>query len=321
METIEVVVARIGKPHGVRGEVTVDVRTDEPDRRFALGTVLRAEPATGSTSPLRQVTVSRSRWHQTRLLLTFEEINGRDEAEAARGIVLHATINADETPDDPDEYYDHQLVGLVARDLDGAHARRGHRARPRWRPGPARASALPTGAPRWCRSSRRWSPRSTCREASSWWPTGRGWSRRCRTTTSEPVVRIDVLTIFPAYLAPLELSLAGKARDKGLLDIRVHDLRTWAHDRHHTVDDTPYGGGAGMVLKPEPWGEAFDELADRRRHRHRHHARRASLHPGARPRPGHPRAAGLRLRPLRRHRPARDRPRRHPGRGPGGVHR
>jgi tRNA (guanine37-N1)-methyltransferase len=73
-------------------------------------------------------------------------------------------------------------------------------------------------------------------------------------------VRIDVVTIFPDYLAPLELSLAGKARDKGLLDIRVHDLRQWAHDRHHTVDDTPYGGGAGMVMKPEPWGEALDAL-------------------------------------------------------------
>jgi tRNA (guanine37-N1)-methyltransferase len=73
-------------------------------------------------------------------------------------------------------------------------------------------------------------------------------------------VRIDVVTIFPDYLAPLELSLAGKARDKGLLDIRVHDLREWAHDRHHTVDDTPYGGGAGMVMKPEPWGEALDAL-------------------------------------------------------------
>jgi tRNA (guanine37-N1)-methyltransferase len=73
-------------------------------------------------------------------------------------------------------------------------------------------------------------------------------------------VRIDVLTIFPDYLAPLELSLAGKARDKGLIDIRVHDLRDWTRDRHRTVDDTPYGGGAGMVMKPEPWGEAFDEL-------------------------------------------------------------
>ncbi len=75
-------------------------------------------------------------------------------------------------------------------------------------------------------------------------------------------MRIDVLTIFPDYLAPLELSLAGKARDKGLIDVRVHDLRDWAHDRHRTVDDTPYGGGAGMVMKPEPWGEAFDALLD-----------------------------------------------------------
>jgi tRNA (guanine37-N1)-methyltransferase len=74
-------------------------------------------------------------------------------------------------------------------------------------------------------------------------------------------MRIDVVTIFPAYLAPLELSLAGKARDSGILDIRVHDLRDWTHDRHRTVDDTPYGGGAGMVMKPEPWGEALDEVA------------------------------------------------------------
>jgi tRNA (guanine37-N1)-methyltransferase len=73
-------------------------------------------------------------------------------------------------------------------------------------------------------------------------------------------MRIDVVTIFPDYLAPLELSLAGKARERGLIDIRVHDLRAWTHDRHHSVDDTPYGGGAGMVMKAEPWGEAFDEL-------------------------------------------------------------
>jgi tRNA (guanine37-N1)-methyltransferase len=73
-------------------------------------------------------------------------------------------------------------------------------------------------------------------------------------------VRIDVVTIFPGYLAPLELSLAGKARENGLLDLRVHDLRSWTTDRHHTVDDTPYGGGAGMVMKPEPWGVALDDL-------------------------------------------------------------
>ncbi|MCW2852691.1 MAG: transposon TnsE [Nocardioides sp.] len=73
-------------------------------------------------------------------------------------------------------------------------------------------------------------------------------------------MRLDYLTIFPDYFAPLALSLPGKARDSGLLDVHVHDLRQWAHDRHHTVDDTPYGGGAGMVMKPEPWGEAFDAL-------------------------------------------------------------
>ena len=73
-------------------------------------------------------------------------------------------------------------------------------------------------------------------------------------------MRIDVLTIFPDYLTPLELSLVGKARERGLVDVRVHDLRDWAHDRHRTVDDTPYGGGAGMVMKPEPWGDALDAV-------------------------------------------------------------
>ncbi len=75
-------------------------------------------------------------------------------------------------------------------------------------------------------------------------------------------MRLDVVTIFPEYLEPLNLSLVGKARARGQLDVRVHDLRAWTHDRHHTVDDTPYGGGPGMVMKPEPWGEALDEIID-----------------------------------------------------------
>ncbi|MFV0427867.1 MAG: tRNA (guanosine(37)-N1)-methyltransferase TrmD [Arachnia sp.] len=73
-------------------------------------------------------------------------------------------------------------------------------------------------------------------------------------------MRIDIVTIFPEYLAPLRLSLVGKAIDAGLVGLGVHDLRWWTHDRHHTTDDTPYGGGAGMVMKPEPWGEALDAL-------------------------------------------------------------
>jgi tRNA (guanine37-N1)-methyltransferase len=73
-------------------------------------------------------------------------------------------------------------------------------------------------------------------------------------------MRLDYVTIFPDYLAPLQLSLPGKAVESGLLEVHVHDLRDWTHDRHRTVDDTPYGGGAGMVMKPEPWGEAFAAL-------------------------------------------------------------
>ena len=73
-------------------------------------------------------------------------------------------------------------------------------------------------------------------------------------------MRIDIVTIFPDYLAPLELSLVGKAREQGILDIRVHDLRDHTHDRHRTVDDVPYGGGPGMVMRPEPWGEALDAI-------------------------------------------------------------
>ncbi len=70
-------------------------------------------------------------------------------------------------------------------------------------------------------------------------------------------MRLDVFSIFPQYLQPLELSLIGKARANGLLDLRVHDLRDWTHDRHRSVDDAPYGGGAGMVMRPEPWGNAL----------------------------------------------------------------
>jgi tRNA (guanine37-N1)-methyltransferase len=74
-------------------------------------------------------------------------------------------------------------------------------------------------------------------------------------------VRIDVVSIFPSYFDGLTLSLLGKARTAGILDLRVRDLRDWTVDRHRTVDDTPYGGGAGMVMKPEPWALALDELS------------------------------------------------------------
>ena len=70
-------------------------------------------------------------------------------------------------------------------------------------------------------------------------------------------MRIDVFSIFPEYFSVLDISLVGKAREAGLLDVRTHDLRDFTHDRHRTVDDTPYGGGAGMVMKAQPWAEAL----------------------------------------------------------------
>jgi tRNA (guanine37-N1)-methyltransferase len=73
-------------------------------------------------------------------------------------------------------------------------------------------------------------------------------------------MKIDAITIFPEYLAPLNLSLLGKAQDKGLLEITIHDLRSFTNDNHNTVDDTPYGGGAGMVMLPQVWGEAIDDV-------------------------------------------------------------
>jgi tRNA (guanine37-N1)-methyltransferase len=74
-------------------------------------------------------------------------------------------------------------------------------------------------------------------------------------------MKIDIVSIFVEYFQPLRLSLVGKAIEKGIVDLRVHDLRDWTNDRHRTVDDTPYGGGAGMVMRPEPWGLALDALA------------------------------------------------------------
>lgn len=77
---------------------------------------------------------------------------------------------------------------------------------------------------------------------------------------AQRALQVDIVSIFPDYFAPLQLSLVGKAIETGIVDLTVHDLRDWTHDRHRTVDDTPYGGGAGMVMKPEPWGECLDQL-------------------------------------------------------------
>ena len=118
-------------------------------------------------------------------------------------------------------------------------------------------------------------------------------------------MRLDFITIFPDYFAPLELSLLGKARENGLLDVRVHDLRSWTDDVHRTVDDSPYGGGPGMIMQPQPWGRALREITGHERPMHR---RAASSEPGERPRIVIPTPAGRPFdqayaEPTWRHRP------------------
>ncbi|HEV7626574.1 MAG TPA: ribosome maturation factor RimM [Streptomyces sp.] len=111
---MQLVVARIGRAHGIKGEVTVEVRTDEPELRLAPGTVLATDPST--TGPL---TIERGRVHSGRLLLRFDGVRDRGAAEALRNTLLIAEVDPDEQPEDPDEFYDHQLVDLDVITRDG----------------------------------------------------------------------------------------------------------------------------------------------------------------------------------------------------------
>lgn len=110
---MRVVVGRIGRPHGVRGEVTVEPRTDEPDERFAAGSSVEVA---GST---RQLVVESAHWHSGRLLVAFAGVNDRDAAEALRNSILEIERDPDEAPDDPEEFYDSALVGCEVALIDG----------------------------------------------------------------------------------------------------------------------------------------------------------------------------------------------------------
>jgi 16S rRNA processing protein RimM len=104
-DRLRVVVGRVGRPHGIRGEVTVEVRTDEPENRFAPGAVLSVD------GPVSALVVDRTHWHSGRLLVHFQGIEDRNAAESLRGLLLHVERAPDEEPDDPEEYYDSSLVG------------------------------------------------------------------------------------------------------------------------------------------------------------------------------------------------------------------
>ena len=170
-----------------------------------------------------------------------------------RDVLVHAHVDADERPEDPEEFYDHQLVGLAVHDEAGARigevVELVHGAQDLLvvRTPDGRDALVPFVAalvPSVDLDARVVVVADRPGLVSPWG--GR--------------VRLDYLTIFPDYLAPLSLSLPGRAAASGLVEVHVHDLRDFTHDRHRTVDDSPYGGGAGMVMRPEPWGEAFDAL-------------------------------------------------------------
>ena len=110
-DTVEVVVGRLGRAHGIRGDLIVDVRTDEPERRFAAGTSF--------DTPAGRLTVASARWHGSRLLVSFAEVGDRAGAERLRGVELRIEVSAADLPGDPDEYYDHQLIGLGVQDASG----------------------------------------------------------------------------------------------------------------------------------------------------------------------------------------------------------
>jgi 16S rRNA processing protein RimM len=112
---IEVIVGRIGRPQGLKGEVSVEVRTDDPDRRLASGTVLRTEPA--AVGPL---TIESGRVHSGQLMLTLQGVTDRAGAERLRNVLLVVDVDPDERPEDPEEFYDRQLVGLRVETVDGA---------------------------------------------------------------------------------------------------------------------------------------------------------------------------------------------------------
>jgi 16S rRNA processing protein RimM len=123
-----VVVGKVGRPHGVRGDVSVEVRTDEPEQRFAAGAVLLTQGVgsrigASKSSGAATITVAGHRWHSGRLLLHIEGVDDRESAEALRGTLLSVEVDPAELPSDPDEFYDHQLIGLTV--VDGAGVRLG----------------------------------------------------------------------------------------------------------------------------------------------------------------------------------------------------
>ena len=275
--TVEVVVGVVGRPHGVRGEVAVEPRTDEPDRRFAPGQQLRPRARRaadrGLDAPARRPAAG-----------ALRRAGRPDRRRGGTRARLVADVDPDERPTEPGEFYDRQLVGLRGADARRRCGRGGDRGAAPAGPGRARD---PDGRRRsgWCPFVAALVPEVdleggvlTVADLAGLLAERRGLGR---------TMRIDVVSIFPELprAAPAVPGRQGRRRSVWC-QLGVHDLRQWTHDRHRTVDDTPYGGGPGMVMRPEPWGEALDAAGHAADPAGAADAVRAHLHPGHRLRAG-----------------------------------
>jgi tRNA (guanine37-N1)-methyltransferase len=250
---MRVIVGRIGRPHGIRGEVVVGVRTDEPDVRFGPGASLDVERH-------GKLTVASRRWHSGQLLIGFAGITDRTAAAELNGSWL--SVDSSELPPtgDPDEFRDHELIGLsvrtVAGDDVGVVSDILHHGQD-----VLVITATDTKAEHLVPFVKSLVPEVDPAAGVLVIDPPPGLLDLTQAELKGRAMRIDVITIFPEYFAgPLGASLIGKAAARGDIEFHVHDLRQWAHDVHHTVDDVPFGGGPGMVMKPDVWGEALDEI-------------------------------------------------------------
>jgi tRNA (guanine37-N1)-methyltransferase len=269
-----IVVGRVTAPHGVRGAVTVESLTDDPSR-FEPGARLTRE---GDGRPLTVQTASST---PRGLLVRFEEIATRGDAEALRGTYLEAPA----PPRRPGRYLWHEVVGTQVEDRSGAslgsvreilRAGGGEVAVVDGPSGellvPLVRAFVPRFAPRRGRmivdterlglSGPPGKARETVGRAR---PANRArpkaGPKRRRPDRGTAALEIDVLTLFPAMLeGPFAESIPGRVLAQGLATLRIRDLRRWGLGRHRSVDDYTFGGGAGMVMRPEPVAAALDEL-------------------------------------------------------------
>lgn len=257
-----IVVGHVKAPHGVRGAVKVESLTDDPSR-FAPGSVLGRE---GDPLPL---TVRDATTTPAGLLIRFDEVATREEAEALRGTYLEAPA----PPRRRGRYLWHEVVGIRVRDVRGDEV---GTVREIMRAGGGEVAVVdsPEGellVPLVRAFVPRFAPRRGVMvvdvdrirsgPADVQGPAGVTVRRTATKRLRAPTLEIDVVTLFPKMLeGPFAESIPGRVQAEGIATIRLHDLRRWGLGRHRSVDDYTFGGGAGMVLRPEPVVAALDAL-------------------------------------------------------------